>query len=197
MNKDQVKELLLQALETEAGGVQIYTAALECAENEELRQEWAEYLEQTREHEETLRNILAELEIDPEEETPGRQVVRHLGESLLKAMEMAIQSGDRAGAQLVASECVVLAETKDHHNWGLLGEIAQQSKGALAQALKETYEDIEEQEDQHLYHTRGWSRELWMESLGLPAVLPPPEEEKDVKSAIGAERAKKARKKML
>ena len=33
--------------------------------------------------------------------------------------------------------------------------------------------------------------------LGLPAVLPPPEEEKDVKTAIGAARAKNARKAML
>ena len=43
----------------------------------------------------------------------------------------------------------------------------------------------------------GWTRELWIESLGLPAVLPPPEEEKDVKTAIGAARAKIARKEML
>ncbi len=33
--------------------------------------------------------------------------------------------------------------------------------------------------------------------LGMPAVLPPPEEEKHVKSAIGAARAKNAREEML
>ena len=43
----------------------------------------------------------------------------------------------------------------------------------------------------------GWTRELWIESLGMPAVIPPPEEEKDVKTAIGAARAKAARKEML
>jgi hypothetical protein len=48
-----------------------------------------------------------------------------------------------------------------------------------------------------LYHTTGWARELWIESLGLPAVVPPPEEEKDVKTAIGAARAKQSRKEML
>ena len=31
----------------------------------------------------------------------------------------------------------------------------------------------------------------------MPAVLPPPEEEKDVKTAIGAARAKQAREEML
>ena len=35
----------------------------------------------------------------------------------------------------------------------------------------------------HLYHTMGWTRELWIESLGMPAVLPPPEEEKKVVTA--------------
>ncbi len=56
---------------------------------------------------------------------------------------------------------------------------------------------MEEQEDEHLYHTMGWARELWLESLGLPAVLPPPEEQKHTKSAIGADRAKQARTEML
>jgi hypothetical protein len=57
--------------------------------------------------------------------------------------------------------------------------------------------EVEEEEDEHLYHTTGWARELWIASLGLPAVLPPPEEEKDVKTAIGAARAKQARDKMV
>jgi hypothetical protein len=53
------------------------------------------------------------------------------------------------------------------------------------------------QQDEHLYHTTGWTRELWIQALGMKAVLPPPEEEKDVKTAIGAARAKHARREML
>jgi hypothetical protein len=52
-------------------------------------------------------------------------------------------------------------------------------------------------EDEHVYHSAGWCRELWIKSLGMKAVLPPPEEEKDVKTAIGAARAKQARREML
>jgi hypothetical protein len=63
--------------------------------------------------------------------------------------------------------------------------------------LKEACEEIEEQEDEHLYHTKGWCRELWLESLGLKAVLPPPEERKNVKSAIGAARAEQSREQMM
>jgi len=39
-------------------------------------------------------------------------------------------------------------------------------------------------------------RELWIESLGMKAVLPPPEEQREVKTAIGAARAKQARSEM-
>ena len=70
-------------------------------------------------------------------------------------------------------------------------------KGDDAKVVKDALKEVEEQEDEHLYHSTGWCRELWIESLGLPAVLPPPEEEKDVKTAIGAARAKKARREML
>jgi rubrerythrin len=197
MNDDQVKELLLQALETEQGGVQVYTTALQCAVNDELREEWEEYLEQTERHVERLQEVFQKLDLDAEEETPGRLVVRHIGRSLVAAMEMALESGDESAAQLVATECVVSAELKDHHNWELIGEVAKKSKGEQGKVLREAHGEIEDEEDEHYYHTKGWSRELWIEALGMPAVLPPPEEEKDVKTAIGAARAKSARKEML
>ena len=112
-------------------------------------------------------------------------------------MKMAKQAGNPKAAEIVAAECVVLAETKDHHNWELIGHISEKMKGEEKKLLKQAYEEVEEEEDEHLYHTTGWARELWIESLGLPAVIPPPEEEKDVKTAIGAARAKQSRQEML
>jgi hypothetical protein len=111
-------------------------------------------------------------------------------------MEMALEADEPEAAELVATECVVHAETKDHLDWELIGILAGKAKGAAGQALKEAYQKVEDQEDEHLYHTAGWSRELWIQALGLPAVLPPPEEEKDVKTAIGAARAKQERDRM-
>ena len=168
-----------------------------CVQNEELRRSGQEYLEQTRNHEQILLEVFETLGLDPDTETPGRQVVRHIGESLVKAMEMALGAGEPEAAELVAAECVVLAETKDHLNWELLGEAAKKLKGDERKALESAYEEVEDEEDEHLYHTTGWTRELWMQALGMPAVLPPPEEEKDVKTAIGAARAKQAREEML
>jgi rubrerythrin len=194
---EQFNELLLQALETEMGGVQVYQAALNCVVNDDLKKEWEKYLEQTNHHVEVLRDLCETFGLDPKDVTPGRQVVRHLGKSLVKAIEMSMESGEPEAAELVACECVVLAETKDHLNWELLSQCAEKAKGEKASALKEACENIEEEEDEHLYHSNGWCRELWIASLGMPAVLPPPEEEKEVKTAIGAARAQKARAAML
>ena len=193
MKDEQVRELLYQALETELGGVQVYTTALRCAENDELKEEWEKYLEQTQQHVQIVQDVLTKLGLDPNEETPGRKVVRHIGEALVESMEMALNEGEPGAAQLVATEAVVLAETKDHQNWHLIGEIIKNAKGELARALKDAHEQVEPEEDEHLYHTKGWSRELWIESLGMKAVLPPPEEVKDVQTAIGAARAEQAR----
>ena len=124
IQRNQVNELLYQALETELGGIKVYETAVRCAVNEDLRKEWSEYLEQTREHERVLRDAFEKLGLDANAESPGRQVVRHIGESLVMAMAMALKSGGPPeAAQLVAAECVVNAETKDHLNWELLGKL--------------------------------------------------------------------------
>jgi hypothetical protein len=196
VNKEQLHELLYQSLETERGGIAVYTTALRCALNDDLKKEWQEYLEQTTNHESIVLGMFDELGLDPATETPGRQVVRHIGESLVAAMEMALSAGPPEAAQLVAGECVVHAETKDHLNWELIGEASKKATGAERKALEAAFSEVEDEEDEHLYHTTGWTRELWIESLGMPAVLPPPEEEKHVKTAIGAARAKQAREEM-
>ncbi len=192
MDTKQFAELILQSLEHELGGRLVYETALKCVVNDELREEWEKYLEETRSHVETLATVCRSLEIDASEETPGRSVVRHLGESLVDAMEMALATGTPEAAELVACECVVIAETKDHLNWELIGKCATKLRGDAARAVKEAHEQVEEQEDEHLYHSQGWCRELWIQSLGMKAVLPPPEERKLVKTAIGAARAQQA-----
>ena len=100
-------DLMYQALETEKGGVQIYTTALRLAINKDLRDEWNKYLEQTKNHVQVLSEILTALGLDPDAETPGRKVVRYLGTSLVKTgSELASRCADPQAAQIVAAECV-------------------------------------------------------------------------------------------
>ena len=189
LDMQQLKGLLLQSLEHELGGVKVYEAAIRCAISTDLKQAWSEYLDQTRNHVQILERVVRKFEIDVEEQSPGRDIVRSLGDALVAAMEKAKSADTPAAAQLVACECIVFAETKDHLNWELLTKCAAKLQGAQKKALEEACELVEDQEDEHLYHSKGYCRELWIDSLGLPAMLPPPEEQRHVKSAISAAQA--------
>jgi hypothetical protein len=94
MKNEQVHELLYQALETELGGAftRPHFARTEQGFEERvagvgantepcgsLRRQWRSGLDRDRD--------------------PGRAVVRHTGESLVKAMEMALDSEKRAAAR--------------------------------------------------------------------------------------------------
>jgi rubrerythrin len=192
MKAEQMNELILQSLEHERGGIKVYETALKCVQNADLKKEFEKYHEETERHEKILMDVCTALGLDSEQQTPGREIVRDMGMALVKAMEKALAAGDPAAAQIVACECVVLAETKDHLDWELLGQCVGKLDGDQRKALKEAVEEVEDQEDEHLYHSKGWCRELWIGSLGMRAVLPPPEERKHVKTAIGAARAEQA-----
>jgi ferritin-like metal-binding protein YciE len=192
----QGAELLYQALETELGGVHVYEAAIRCAKNSELKKEWKKYLSQTERHVEIVRGVFDALGLDADAASPGRAIVKAKGEALVEAMEQALASAPQA-AEIVAAECVVDAETKDHANWQLIGAVAEISSGEVQKVLSKAFDEVEDEEDEHLYHTKGWCRELWLDSLGLEAELPPPEEEKDVRSAAAEAKAEQTRKKEL
>jgi rubrerythrin len=194
MDQQTVIELLLQSLEHERGGIKVYETALTCIQNDDLKEEFGKYLDETRNHERILLEVCDALEIDPEAKIPGREVVSTVGNALVEAMKKAKAAGNPDAAEIVACECVVLAETKDHLNWELIGRLADKGKGDGVEALQEAYDEVEDQEDEHLYHSKGWCRELWLKALGMKAMLPPPEEKKHVKTAIGAARAEQSRK---
>ena len=197
MNKDQLHALLYEALETEKVGVHVYEMALSCAINDDLIDEWEKYLEQTRKHVDVLLGVLKNLGLNPDQETPGRNIVRLSGQSLVRMMEVALSIGKPAVAQIVASECVVVAETKDHMNWELLAGAAEALSGAEQKTIQAAVEQVEDEEDEHLYHSTGWARELHLEALGLEAELPPAEEKKDVKNEAEAAAVRKDRKEKL
>jgi hypothetical protein len=146
MNRTMLKELLLESLEYKRGGVKVYGAALECAANDELRDKWIGYYEQTRQHVQIMERVCRKLEIDPDQETPGRQAVHDLSVSLVSAAEAARAAGDAAGVQVVACQCV-LAETK-HADWELIGTCAKALDGMERKALLDAYDEVDEDEEE-------------------------------------------------
>jgi hypothetical protein len=192
MDAKQLEDLLLQSLEHEQGGVELYQVAVSCAINSDLKREWQEYLDETKTHVMRLRSACDALSIDANKETPERALVRHVGNALVQAMQLARSAGDPAAAEIVACECVVLAETKDHEDWDLIGKCAEQLPGRATEALKSVYDAFEDQQDAHHYHTKGWCRELWLTSLGLDVKLTPPDERQHLKLANGVTHAEHA-----
>ena len=81
LDSKQLQELLLQSLEHERGGVKVYETAVQCAVCEDLKKEWSEYLGQTRKHVQILEGVLRKFEIDTEQKSPGREIVRDLGQA--------------------------------------------------------------------------------------------------------------------
>ena len=86
-------------------------------------------------------------------------------------------------------------QNQEHHMNGVVARRNNFNEPILGM-LKDAYAEVEDQEDEHLYHSRGWMRELELQMLGLKAVLPPPEERKHVKTAVSAARAEHQRGKM-
>jgi hypothetical protein len=193
MDRANFEELLYQGMETELAGEQLYLTAVEAAVNDDVREEWGKYLDETRNHQEILKRVFEVAGLDPDTETPGRKIVRQKGEALVAAIKEARSAGDPKMGELVAAECIVEAESKDHHNWELLGQMVEHLSGDLKRVVQEAYDEVSEEEAEHLFHTMGWARELWLDFMGVPAVLPPPEEEKSVKTQIGASRAEQQR----
>src|SRR5260221_13121074 len=145
MEMQVVKELILQSLEHEMGGVKIYETALKCVQNEDLKEEWERYHQETERHVQILQDVCSQMQLDAEEQSPGRKIVHDMGVAFVAAMEAALGSGDQAQAECVACECVVMAEEKDHSNGQLMREAAKKMNGPQGKALKEAHKEDEHQ----------------------------------------------------
>lgn len=179
-------DLLYQSLETAQSGIRVYTQAVTCAVNKELREEWRLYLKQLRRHEQVLLSVFEATRLDPLTPTSGRKAVVCISNALVATMQQAQQTATRAQCEMVASECIVLVETRDRANWALLAHISKYADAPLKELLSKAVDSVEEEVDRHLMHTQGWMRELWLQALGYAALLPPPDgiiDQTDTRSA--------------
>jgi len=114
---------------------------------------WEKYRDETERHVQILHDVCAQMQLDPEEQSPGRKIVHDMGMSSVAAIEAAGAAGDPSAAEILACECVSLAEQTDHSNWEPIGECAKKLSAAEGNALKEAHKEVEEQEDEHYYHS--------------------------------------------
>ncbi|NIF89028.1 hypothetical protein [Burkholderia sp. Cy-637] len=176
VDREGLHQLLDQAHETTLRAMAVYDAALAATTHEELAAEWRLHREAAHRRAQVLADVFDALGLDVEASSRVRTAAAALGKSLLEVIAYAVQGGDRAAAERVATECVLLVETRDQLHRKLLAIAAERVTGPVAQVLKDAVEALEAQADPLALHTLGWSRELWIDALGLAAVLPPPEE---------------------
>jgi hypothetical protein len=82
--------------------------------------------------------------------------------------------------ELVACQSVMLDETKHPCSWELPSRMAARALHERLGVLKGV---VEVDKEHHLHYPSGLSRESTTPALGLPAVLPPPDEGRQIESA--------------
>lgn len=174
MDERQVSELVLQSLEQKKCGIPVIEAALKCTVNKELRAELEAHLRKTVCAADFLEDACFSLGMDPDRATAGRALIREISIALIDAMQRASITGASSAAQLVACECLALFENKERLCRILLAQCAQHSGGEKGKVMQEVCVEMGHEETGHFFRFRNWSRELWMEALGLYAILPPP-----------------------
>jgi hypothetical protein len=113
-----------------------------------------------------LTSLIRDLGGDPDYVSPTARVAQAKSEALLQS---ALVSGPLSPEEREASdlENVVLAETKDHADWELLGQLAEQlPSGKARKAIEASVAEVGPQEDEHL----GWAQAK-LAALGLKAIM--------------------------
>lgn len=145
-----LRDKLSEFLAVEKGGLKLYERALQVVIDPEVSRKFREFREQTRKHETILIRVMSALGMDPDYVSPGARMAAQKAAALLNTMTEANGLASQA-SEINAIENIVLAETKDHADWELLGKIARQSDDEkIREVLKPAVAEVEPQEDEHL-----------------------------------------------
>jgi len=161
---ETMHNLLSEFLAVEKGGQKLYEKALQLISNAEVRTKFRDFLDQTVEHQRILTAVIEQLGGNPRMVSPTAKIAAKKAQGLLATMSTT--GASRQEAELNAMENIVLAETKDHADWELIGKISRQTTSSrLREILGPAVRAVEEQEDEHLNWTRKKLGELQMELL--------------------------------
>jgi len=164
VSKSALMDLLSEFLAVEEGGQQLYEKSLELVFDSEVKTRFREFLKQTMTHQKVLTEIINKLGGNSNSQSHTAKIATQKAEALLRTMGDPGLSRDQN--QLNAMENIVLAETKDHADWELLGKIARQTTdNRLREVLAPAAKTVEQEEDEHLNWTRKKLGELQMAAL--------------------------------
>jgi hypothetical protein len=167
MRNRRVSELLLQALQDEQDRARVYEAALRLGRDEGVRTRWARSLASARAREETLVLLRESLALDARAASWRRDAARRAADALVDAIETAGERGSPEAAQLVACECVLLAETREQLTSELLTLVAGRVRGEDGKLLRRARRKYEASVGPPVAVARECARDLWLAALGL------------------------------
>ena len=164
INKSTLMDVLSEFLAVEMGGQKLYEKELGLVSDSEVRTKFHEFHRQTIKHQKVLTDVIHRLGGNTHAQSPTAKVATEKAHALLSSMDRNGLSKDQA--ELNAIENIVLAETKDHADWELIGKIARQSNDDHVRAiLGAAASEVEQEEDEHLNWTRKKLGELQMAAL--------------------------------
>ena len=154
VNRELLMEKLSEFLAVEKGGVKLYRAAIQQVRDADVLNKFNDFYLQTQRHQEILGRVIRELGGDPGYMSHSAKLADEKAESLLRTMG-GTNSATPREMELNAIENIVIAETKDHADWELLGRIARRTTDSrLRDSLKPAVDEVEPQEDEHLSWTK-------------------------------------------
>jgi rubrerythrin len=154
MQQQIIEDKLSGFLMVEQCGLQLYRVVAERCQTPKLKAKYEEFGRETARHREVLVQLITTLGGDPDYVSPTARVVQYKASKLLDSA-MAVDGLSQAEIESGDLENVVLAETKDHADWHVLSQLAEQASGEMKKALQAAVDDVESEEDEHL----EWARE--------------------------------------
>jgi rubrerythrin len=158
LNGRFIADLLSSFLVHEQCGFHLYRTASGLTNNPMLSVKYQEFGRQTESHIGILEQLITDLGAKPGYVSPVARLVEGMNTKMLEAVMLLSGSADENTVEQAMLEAVVLAETKDHANWKLLGRLAGElPDGEAKEVFLAAVGQVEAQEDEHL----EWASSTW------------------------------------
>jgi rubrerythrin len=169
MERTVLLDKLSEFLMVEQGGLELYRVAAARCSDQALVQRYVAFGEETTHHREVLVRLIERLGGDPNYVSPTARLAQVKAAGLLQTA-LTVDGLSPQEIELNDLENVLLAETKDHADWHLLQQLAEQADdSAVKAALQEVVGQVEAEEDEHLQ----WARDE-LGRRGLQQILTGP-----------------------
>lgn len=166
LNGPFVADLLSDMCAHERCGAQLYRSVAERTNIPMLKNQYEHFGEETIEHVDILETLIRRLVGDPMYVSPAARATTKADTGLLESTFLLTGSVDLLTQELVMLDAVLLAEAKDHANWGCLAALVETlPDGHIRDVFTEAVETVRPQEDEHF----GWASDMRCKMISAQA----------------------------